>query len=58
VSEPTPGDPHFSWGLIIDVFDVLEQHGYRRGTDSDVGLAVVLVRKLAVTYNGTAGVTP
>ena len=55
--EPTPDSPHFSWALVIGVFDVLEQHGYRRGTDSDVGLAVVLVRKLAVTYNGTAGVT-
>ena len=27
-------DDRFTWGLIVDVFDVLERHGYHRTTTS------------------------
>ena len=46
-------DHRQSWGLIIDVLDVLEKHGYRRGDDQHTGRAVGLVGDLARIYEGT-----
>lgn len=48
----TADNPRFTWGLIIDVFDVLERHGFRRGDDQHTGRAVGLVRDLALVYVG------
>ena len=47
------GDKRQTWGLIIDVLDVLEKHGYRRGDDQHTGRAVGLVGDLARIYEGT-----
>ena len=47
------GDDRQTWGLIIDVLDVLEKHGYRRGDDRHTGRAVGLVGDLARIYEGT-----
>ena len=46
-------DRRQTWGLIIDVLDVLEKHGYRRGDDQHTGRAVGLVGDLARIYEGT-----
>ena len=46
-------DHRQTWGLIIDVLDVLEKHGYRRGDDRHTGRAVGLVGDLARIYEGT-----
>ena len=46
-------DKRQTWGLIIDVLDVLEKHGYRRGDDQHTGRAVGLVGELARIYEGT-----
>jgi hypothetical protein len=46
-------DHRETWGLIIDVLDVLEKHGYRRGGDQHTGRAVGLVGELARIYEGT-----
>lgn len=47
------GDHRQTWGMIIDVLDVLEKHGYRRGDDRHTGRAVGLVGDLARIYEGT-----
>ena len=47
------GDDRQTWGLIIDVLDILEKHGYRRGDDRHTGRAVGLVGDLARIYEGT-----
>jgi hypothetical protein len=49
-------DHRQTWGLIIDVLDVLEKHGYRRGDDQHTGRAVRLVGDLARIYEGTQAV--
>jgi hypothetical protein len=46
-------DPRHTWGLIIDVLDVLEQHGYHQANDQHTGRAVGLVSDLAHIYEGT-----
>jgi hypothetical protein len=55
-SAETPGasrDPRFTWGLIMDVFDVLERHGYRKGDDRHTGRAIGILGDLVETYEGT-----
>ena len=47
------GDDRQTWSMIIDVLDVLEKHGYRRGDDQHTGRAVGLVGDLARIYEGT-----
>ena len=42
-----------NWGLIIDVLDVLEQHGYHQADDQHTGRAVGLIGDLARIYEGT-----
>jgi hypothetical protein len=46
-------DRRHNWGLIIDVLDVLEQHGYRETDDQHTGRAVGLIGDLARIYEGT-----
>ena len=46
-------DNRHNWGLIIDVLDVLEQHGYRQADDHHTGRAVGLIGDLARIYEGT-----
>jgi hypothetical protein len=45
-------DKRHTWGLIIDVLDVLEQHGYHQADDQHTGRAVGLIGELARTYEG------
>jgi hypothetical protein len=45
-------DSRHTWGLIIDVLDVLEQHGYHQADDQHTGRAVGLVGDLARIYEG------
>ncbi len=42
-----------NWGLIIDVLDVLEQHGYHQADDRHTGRAVGIIGDLARVYEGT-----
>ena len=42
-----------NWGVIIDVLDVLERHGYRQADDRHTGRAVALIGDLARIYQGT-----
>jgi hypothetical protein len=42
----------FTFGLIADVFAVLDAHGYQRGDNAHVGRAVGLLLDLAETYEG------
>jgi rubrerythrin len=46
-------DPRFTWGLVIEVLDVLERHGYRKGDDRHPGQAVGMLATLAATYEQT-----
>jgi hypothetical protein len=41
-----------NWGLITDVLDLLEQHGYRQADDRHTGRAVGLIGDLARIYQG------
>lgn len=46
-------DRRHNWGVIIDVLNVLEQHGYRQADDQHTGRAVGLIGDLARIYEGT-----
>lgn len=46
--------PELKWGLIIDVFNVLEEHGIKRGDNRHVGAAVGVVGQLVKVYSGQA----
>ena len=46
------GNRH-DWGMIIDVLNVLEQHGYRQADDQHTGRAVGLIGDLARIYQGS-----
>jgi hypothetical protein len=46
-------DNRFTWGLIIDVFDVLERHGYHRYDNQHTGQAFGIISDLAYVYEGT-----
>jgi hypothetical protein len=52
---PDPAsDSRFTWGLILDVFDALERHGYRRSADArHIGQAFGLILPLTRAYEGT-----
>jgi hypothetical protein len=41
------------WGLITDVLDVLEKHGYHCADDQHTGRAIGLLGDLARIYDGT-----
>jgi hypothetical protein len=46
-------DKRQTWGLIIDVLDVLEKHGYHKADNLHTGQAVWLIGDLAHIYEGT-----
>jgi len=52
MANPTDGDPRVTWGMIIDVLDVLEQHGYRKGDDRHTGAAIGYLGNLGRLYSG------
>ena len=45
-------DPRLNLGLIRDVLDVLDRHGYTRADDEHVGHAILLIGDLAHMYEG------
>ena len=52
------GDARFTWGLVIEVFDVLERHGYRKGDDRHTGRAVGMLAALVAIYEQTGQDSP
>lgn len=52
-----PDDPRFNMGLLLDVFEVLEKHGYVRPTDNPGALAdsLIDVRTLVQSFEGRRG---
>ena len=42
-----------SLGLITDILDVLDRHGYARGDDEHTGRAILLISDLAHIYEGS-----
>jgi hypothetical protein len=46
-------DDRMTWGFILEVFDVLERHGYRRSDNQHTGQAIGLIRDVAHVYEGT-----
>ena len=48
----------FTWGLIVDVFKVLEDHGYKRSDyNGDVGKAIGDMLRMVKSYEGKHGQT-
>lgn len=47
-----PDAERFNFGLIADVFAVLEKHGYKRFDNAHTGQAVGILLDLAETYEG------
>jgi hypothetical protein len=45
-------EDRFTWGLILDVLDVLERHGYHKYDDQHTGRAIGVIFDLAHTYEG------
>jgi hypothetical protein len=48
-----PDDDRLTWGLIHEVLDVLERHGYRRGDSVHTTRAIGLIGDVARIYEGT-----
>ena len=46
-------DDRMTWGLIIDVLDVLERHGYRKSDNQHTGQAVGVIFDLVRACEGT-----
>jgi hypothetical protein len=46
-------DDRMTWGLIRDMFDVLERHGYRRHDKQHTAQAIGVIFDLASLYEGT-----
>jgi len=46
-------DERMTWGLILEVFDVLEWRGYHRSDQQHTGQAIGLLGDLAHVYEGT-----
>jgi hypothetical protein len=53
----TTGDDRMTSGLIFDVFDVLERHGYHWYDNRHTGLALGAILDLACLYDGTRDVS-
>ena len=51
-------DDRFTWGLIVDVFDVLERHGYHKYDNQHTGRAFGMIRDLADVYEGARETHP
>ena len=45
-------EDRFTWGLILDVLDVLERHGYHKYDNQHTGRAFGMIRDLAYAYEG------
>ena len=52
MSAETSVPERFNFGLIGDVFTVLEAHGYQRGDDAHIGRTIGLLMDLVETYEG------
>ena len=52
----TADDDRMTSGLIFDVFDTLERHGYHRYDNRHTGLAIGAILDLAYLYDGTRDV--
>jgi hypothetical protein len=52
------GDDRFTWGLISDVFGVLERHGYHRHDNQHTGQALEGIFDLAYVYEGARDISP
>ncbi len=50
-------DDRMTYGLIIDMLDVLERHGYHRYDSQHTGKAVGAIFELAYIYDGTRDVS-
>ena len=46
-------DQRMTWGFILDVLNILEEHGYHRSDNLHTGEAVGLIWDLARVYDGT-----
>jgi hypothetical protein len=46
-------EQRITWGLVIDVLDALERHGYHRCNTQHTGQAILMIGDLASTYQGT-----
>ena len=46
-------DDRMGLGLITDILDVLDRHGYTRGDDEHTARAIVLISDLAHIYEGS-----
>ena len=46
-------DDRMTWGLIIDVLDLLERHGYRQPGNQHTGQAIGVISGLARACEGT-----
>ena len=51
-------DHRVTCGLILDILDALERHGYHRSDDLHAGRAIGLIGDLACIYEGTQETTP
>lgn len=46
-------EQRITWGLVTDVLDALERHGYHRCDTQHTGQAVLMIGDLASLYEGT-----
>ena len=51
-------DERFTWGFILDVFDVLERHGYHQYDNQHTGRAFGMILDLASAYEGARETHP
>jgi hypothetical protein len=51
-------EDRFTWGLILDVLDVLERHGYHKYDNQHTGRAVGVMFDLAHVYEGVRETHP
>jgi hypothetical protein len=52
-TEPA-GDPRMTWGLITELLDVYERHGFHKGDDRHTGAAIGYLGSLGRLYAGEA----
>jgi len=51
-------DHRLTWGLILEVLEVMERHGYRRSDNQHTGQAIGLIGDVARIYEGTLDAPP
>ena len=51
-------DDRFTWGFVLDVFDVLERHGYHQYDNQHTGRAFGMIFDLAYVYEGAHEARP